>query len=136
MHARAYIYIQEAYMKFLSRWLRFGALVLGALFFSCVGGSNIAGNAPQRAYANGVWEGSGRGYRGTIHVRVRVASALIQEIEIGGHGEDPFIGGAAMEELLEQVLEYQTTDVDAVSGATESSEGFLAAVEDALNRAR
>jgi uncharacterized protein with FMN-binding domain len=67
-------------------------------------------------------------------VQVRIASALIQGIEIGAHDEDPFIGGAAMEELLEQVLEYQTVDLDAISGATQSSTGFLAAVEDALGR--
>jgi uncharacterized protein with FMN-binding domain len=41
-----------------------------------------------------------------------------------------------MEELLELVLEYQSTGLDGISGATESSAGFLAAVEDALSRAR
>jgi fumarate reductase flavoprotein subunit len=97
----------------------------------CAGGRYIAGN-----YQNGTWEGSGQGYRGDIWVRVRAGASLIQGIEIISHDEDPFIGGAAMEELLELVLEYQTTDVDAISGATESSAGFLAAVEDALNRAR
>jgi uncharacterized protein with FMN-binding domain len=40
-----------------------------------------------------------------------------------------------MAELTELVLDYQSTDIDAVSGATESSAGFLAAVEDALGRA-
>jgi uncharacterized protein with FMN-binding domain len=31
-------------------------------------------------------------------------------------------------------LDYQSADLDAVSGATLSSAGFLAAVEDALDR--
>jgi fumarate reductase flavoprotein subunit len=97
----------------------------------CAGGRYIAGN-----YQNGSWEGGGQGYRGTIRVRVRAGASLIQGIEILSHNEDPSIGGAAMEELLELVLEYQTTDVDGISGATESSAGFLAAVEDALNGAR
>jgi fumarate reductase flavoprotein subunit len=84
----------------------------------------------------GVWEGSGQGWGGEIRVRLRINSALIQEIEILPHNEDPYTGGEAMEELLELVLDYQSAGLDAVSGATESSAGFLAAVEDALSRAR
>jgi uncharacterized protein with FMN-binding domain len=41
----------------------------------------------------------------------------------------------AMGELLELVLDYQSTGLDAISGATESSAGFLAAVDDALRKA-
>jgi fumarate reductase flavoprotein subunit len=86
-------------------------------------------------YRDGVWRGSGRGHGGEIRVEVRIASGLIQEIGIAPHREDPFTGGEAMAELLELVLDYQSTDLDAVSGATESSAGFLAAVEEALGRA-
>jgi fumarate reductase flavoprotein subunit len=56
----------------------------------------------------------------------------IAEISVIDSGEDPFVGGAAIDELLETVLTHNTTDLDAVSGATESSEGFLAAVENAI----
>jgi fumarate reductase flavoprotein subunit len=84
---------------------------------------------------DGAWEGSGQGWGGEIRLRLHLKSALIQEIEMVFHSEDPFIGGEAMEELLELVLDYQSTGLDAVSGATESSAGFLAAVEDALSRA-
>jgi fumarate reductase flavoprotein subunit len=84
---------------------------------------------------DGVWEGSGQGWGGEIRLLLRINSALIQGIELISHNEDPFTGGEAMEELLELVLDYQGTGLDAVSGATESSAGFLAAVEDALDRA-
>jgi fumarate reductase flavoprotein subunit len=108
-----------------------GLCALAGLLFlaSCLG---IATGG----YQDGIWEGSGRGYRGEIRVQVRLAAALIQGIEVSAHHEDPFIGGEAMEELLELVLEYQTTGLDGISGATESSTGFLEAVEDALKRAR
>jgi fumarate reductase flavoprotein subunit len=84
---------------------------------------------------NGVWEGSGRGWGGDIRVRLRINSSLIQDLELVSHREDPVIGGEAMAELLELVLDYQSAGLDAVSGATETSAGFLEAVEDALNRA-
>jgi fumarate reductase flavoprotein subunit len=105
---------------------------LPALLGACAG-SAVKGEGP--GSRDGVWEGSGQGWGGRILVRLHINSALIQEIEILPHGEDPFIGGEAMGELLELILDYQSTGLDAVSGATESSAGFLEAVEDALNRA-
>jgi fumarate reductase flavoprotein subunit len=102
------------------------------LTVSCAGREYRTGTG---LYRDGLWEGSGRGYGGQIRVQVRVASGLIQEIRISTHNEDIFSGGGAMEELLEQVLDYQSTDLDAVSGATQSGAGFLAAVQDALDRA-
>jgi uncharacterized protein with FMN-binding domain len=109
------------------------ALGLVCLFLtlSCAGGDYRTGSGARR---DGLWEGTGQGYGGEIHLRLRIASGLIQDIEIGAHNEDPFIGGQAMTELLELVLDYQSADLDAVSGATVSSAGFLAAVEDALDR--
>jgi uncharacterized protein with FMN-binding domain len=83
---------------------------------------------------DGVWEGLGRGRRGNILVRLTVAGGLIRDIEIAEHSEDPAIGGETMEELLEQVLAYGSAEPEAVSGATESSRGFLDAVVDALRR--
>jgi uncharacterized protein with FMN-binding domain len=83
---------------------------------------------------DGLYEGTAQGWRGPVRVLLRLEDGAIAEIEIIDHEDDEFIGGAAMEELLELVLAYNTTDLDAVSGATESSEGFLAALEDALGR--
>jgi uncharacterized protein with FMN-binding domain len=85
---------------------------------------------------DGVYEGIGRGYRGTIRVRLRMEAGAVTEITIVESGEDRAVGGTAMEELLDLVLMYNSTDLDAVSGATESSQGFLAAVENALSAAQ
>jgi fumarate reductase flavoprotein subunit len=104
------------------------------LVAGCAGGEYRTGSGAP-GYRDGLWEGSGPGYRGEIRVQVRIASGLIQEIGIAAHNEDPLTGGEAIGELLELVLDYQSTDLDAVSGASLSSSGFLAAVEDALSRA-
>jgi fumarate reductase flavoprotein subunit len=82
-----------------------------------------------------VYEGEAAGYRGVIRVRVRVEEGAIAEVHIIESSEDKAVGGAAMEELLDLVLAYNTTSLDAVSGATESSRGILAAVENALGSA-
>ena len=79
-----------------------------------------------------VYEGTGQGYRGLIRVQVRLNEGSITEIVIVDSEEDNFVGGAAMEELIDMVILYNTTDIDAISGATESSRGFLKAVENAI----
>ena len=104
-----------------------------------IGSGKAAGLHGSRAGSgpvDGFYEGIAPGYRGDIHVRLCLTGGIIREIEILDSGEDRFVGDAAIEELQELVLIYNTTDIDAVSGATESSWGFLAAVQDALEKAR
>jgi len=76
-------------------------------------------------------EGTAQGYRGPIQVQVRVSGGSITEIIVDSE-EDNLVGGAAIEELIDMVIQYNTTDIDAVTGATESSRGFLKAVENAI----
>ena len=90
------------------------------------------GRAQQAASADSLFEGTGQGYRGPIRVLVRMEGGSIAAIDIVDSEEDRLVGGAAMEELLDLVIAYNTTDLDAVSGATESSKGFLEAVENAI----
>ena len=105
--------------------------VMAALIVGCMGLSFVR----EISYAPGLYEGSGRGYRGLIQVSIQVSPAGIDDIAITSHSESAYPGAAALEELLEAVLETGSTDVDAVSGATYSSRGFLEAVENALEKA-
>jgi len=99
--------------------------VLAILTAGCVVfGSNVATGA--------TFEGFGQGYRGQIRVLVRLDGGNITEIVVADSMEDRFVGGAAIEELISMVIEYNSTDIDVISGATESSRGFLEAVEDAI----
>jgi uncharacterized protein with FMN-binding domain len=82
---------------------------------------------------NGNWyEGSAMGYRGEIRVRVGYEKGAITDITVIESSEDRAVGGAAIEELTDLVLMYNTTELDAVSGATETSKGFLEAIENAI----
>ena len=108
---------------------------LSALFFFLIPGCLGPGFVRELSYAPGTYEGTGNGYRGSINVEVEVSHAGIEDITITGHSENAYPGAAAMEELLELVLETGSTELDAVSGASFSSAGFLEAVEDALGKA-
>jgi len=104
---------------------------LSALILACLALPAVK----EAAYTPGAYEGNGSGYRGSIHVRVQTSTVGIEDIAIVSHQESNFPGLVAMEELLELVLETGETGIDAISGATYSSRGFLQAVENALEKA-
>ena len=87
-------------------------------------------------YEAGKWEGSGAGYNGAIRVVVETDTTSIIDINVLPHNEDALIGGEALRELKEYVLETDSTDIDAISGATQTCDGFIQAVDDALSKAR
>ena len=105
-----------------------GIFLSGIIFTACASSSRVY-------YQPGIYTGTGQGYRGKIKVQVHLSEGGIEDIEVLEHQEDNF-AAAAMEELLELVLSEGTTDLDAISGATYSSRGFLDAVEHALEKAR
>ena len=109
-------------------------LLLGNLLIGCAVFKPTDGG--EWVLPDGIYEGRGTGYRGAIHVLVRLENSRIAEIEIADSLEDRAVGAAAMDELLDQILEYNSTDLDTISGATETSKGFLEAVENAMMRAR
>ena len=85
-----------------------------------------------REYYNpGMYEGTSQGYRGTIRVLVQLSEGGIEDIYILENDEDSY-ALEALEELRELVLEMNSTDLDAISGATASSVGFLEAIEEAM----
>ncbi|MCL2320197.1 MAG: FMN-binding protein [Treponema sp.] len=111
--------------------LFFGIFTAALLLPGCLGLPAIG----ESGFTPGIYEGTGQGYRGPVHVQVQVSSAGIADIVITDHEESIYPGAAAMEELLAAVLETGSTDLDAVSGATFSSRGFLEAVDNALRQA-
>ncbi len=85
------------------------------------------------APAGGTFEGSGAGRNGDIKVSVTVdGDGAITAVEVLASEETEGIGDTAMEQLIKEIVDNQSIAVDSVSGATITSEGFLAAVEAAL----
>lgn len=90
--------------------------------------------APSDGYVDGVYTGSGEGYKSTITVAVTISGGKISQIDVVSQDDDAEYFSRA-QGLIAQVLAKQSTAVDVVSGATFSSEGILSAVEDALSKA-
>ena len=111
--------------------MRYIIVLMMLLIGLCACSSFRAGNAASKEGA-AVYEGAAMGYRGMIHVTISMENGVITEITVIESREDRAVGGAAIDELTDLVLMYNTTEIDAVSGATETSEGFLKAIEKAV----
>ena len=92
-------------------------------------GSGIAAAVP-----DGEYEGKGVGYNGNIKVKVSVACGKITAIEILKTDDDEEYFYDAKKQVINAILEQQTTEVDAASGATSSTEGIMKAVKNALQQ--
>lgn len=83
-------------------------------------------------YLDGVYVGEGEGFGGMITVQVTVNDGKIAFIEITeASGEDTAYLDKA-EQIIYNIVTEQTPEVDTISGATFSSNGIKAAVQNAL----
>lgn len=86
------------------------------------------------SYADGVYTGEGEGYVGAIKVEVTIAEGLISNIEVTEESEDrPYFIDSL--EILDDMIDEQTYDVDTMTGATVTSKGLKRAVKEALEQA-
>ena len=84
--------------------------------------------------ADGSYSGSANGFGGPVNVTFTVSGGVISELEITGDSETPSIGGAAIPELQEAILQAGTIEgVDTIGGATLTSNGVFNAIRSALD---
>ena len=79
--------------------------------------------------------GKGEGYKGDITVAVSIKNKSIDVILVLDSKDDPNFFNRA-KKLVDNIIKKQTVKVDAISGATYSSEGIIDAVKDALKEAK
>lgn len=83
----------------------------------------------------GEYRGEGQGFGGGISVTLTVDADGIAGITAEGEKETPSVGGAALEALCAGALATNGREIDGVSGATFTSDGFKDALADALGQA-
>lgn len=90
---------------------------------------------PQDGYVDGTYTGSGTGFGGTITVQVTVSNHQIAAINILDASSETAAYFANAQGVISKILASQSPNVDAVSGATYSSNGIIQAVQNALSQA-
>ena len=88
------------------------------------------------AYKDGECFGKASAYNGNVEVKVTISEGKITAIDIVKTKDDEEYFFDAQKKVIPEILEKQSTDVDAVAGATTSSEGICHAVEKALEEAK
>ena len=84
---------------------------------------------------DGVYEASAYGYDGAIKVTVTIEGGKITNLSCSSAESDLWYFEKCKDKVVSEILEAQNTDVDAVSGATYSSNGIKKAVQKALQEA-
>ena len=132
-------------------WKRGLALVLAGVMVASLAGCNSQTEGTTAAateaatavesqgeavYTPGTYTGTSRGYAGDVTVTVTVDETSITAVTSEGPDETASLGGAALPVLDEEVLAAQSAEIDIVSGASMTSNGYIAALEQALAEAR
>lgn len=91
---------------------------------------------PEYMYHNGTYSASAYGYDGEVFVEVTIENDVITAITARTEESDPWYFESARDSVIAQILAGQNTDVDAVSGATYSSDAIMSAVRQALDTVR
>lgn len=90
---------------------------------------------PEGGYKDGTYQGSGTGFGGTITVQVTVSGGKITAVDILSASGETGSYFASAQGVVSKVLSSQSPNVDAVSGATYSSNGIIQAIQNALSQA-
>ena len=76
---------------------------------------------------------------GPVQVQITVANGEITDVTVveypTGNGKDRQINARALPVLVQETLDAQSADIDMVSGATVTSEGYLESLQSALDEA-
>lgn len=101
----------------------------------------LGGCGQDRPYKDGTYEGRGEGHNQSepIVVSVAVQDGRIAEIVVKSHGESPQQVPqvqSALEKIPGAMTKKNSTEVDGIAGATETSRGLKTAVEDAMEKAQ
>jgi uncharacterized protein with FMN-binding domain len=98
--------------------------------------SQSPANGLTTKYKDGVYTASARGYGPNLTVEVTISYDQITDIQIVSHNErNARYYAYPMQAIPQAIISSQSTDVDAVSGATRTSDGIMNAVDAALAQA-
>ncbi|MBR1408536.1 MAG: FAD-dependent oxidoreductase [Clostridia bacterium] len=84
---------------------------------------------------DGTFEGTGNGYHGPVPVTVTLENGKITSIGIGENQETPGVADLIIEQQPQRIIDAQSWNVDAVTGATFTANAIKQGVRSALSQA-
>ncbi|WP_312906681.1 flavocytochrome c [Tissierella praeacuta] len=92
-------------------------------------------NKGEGKFVPGVYTGEAKGISDTLTLEVEVDEENILSVKILNHSETPGISDTAIDRIPKEIVEYQSLNIDTISGATVSSTAILEAAKQALEKA-
>ncbi|MCI9093658.1 MAG: FMN-binding protein [Coprobacillus sp.] len=109
-------------------------VILSVLLCGCSSTKDV--EEKKTIYKDGTYTSTAQGYGGNFEVQTILKDDKIVDVIVKEHNETPSIGGVAIEQIITKMKEKNTYDVDVISGATKTSQGMIAAVEDSMKNAK
>ncbi|HQK53981.1 MAG TPA: 4Fe-4S binding protein, partial [Sedimentibacter sp.] len=99
-------------------------------------GSQSSGDIVLGSLKDGTYLGEAKGFAGKIITEVYVTEGRISDIKVIKHQESKGWYEEVYMTLPREIISKQRLNVDAISGATKTSKGFIESVEDAIKKAQ
>lgn len=124
----------------LRKVLAVGLMIMLVLsLVGCAGGSNTkkAANSEDGkiTFKAGTYKASVDGKNGPIEVKVTFSEHKIEDVKVVNFNETAGVSDASIKKIPEEIVKNQSLKVDAVAGATVTSDALLAAVMDCVKQA-
>lgn len=84
---------------------------------------------------NGTYSASAHGHGGSVTVEVTTNDNKITAVKVTNQTESPYVGDTAMKVIPAEIVKQQTLNVDAITGATMTSEAVINAATKAVAQA-
>lgn len=110
-------------------------LILGGCGTSDTEQAKVYKIADAGTWIDGTYTETANGKNGKFEVTVVIEGGNIASISVGNNAKTPDKGGVAIAQLPEEIVVAQSYDVDAVTGATITSNGIKDAVAKCLEKA-
>jgi uncharacterized protein with FMN-binding domain len=102
---------------------------------ACAKAPVLGNNVRAPGLKDGVYEGTYYKYPNGAVVMVTIKDSRLEKVELVKH-YGSWIGNRAEEETVKRIMEKQSTDVDVVTGSTNSSHVIMNAAYNAIAKAR
>ena len=119
------------------RFIQLGAAAGMTMFALGVTGCSPlpATSSAKSSYVPGAYTAQAQGKQSLVTVEVTFGENAIEAVEVLGHCESERIANTAISAITSDIVELQSLDVDAVTGATLTSMAILSAVRDCVGQA-
>ena len=108
---------------------------MGIAAAGVLGGVEAPRAHAEAKYTPGTYSATAKGIASDVKVTMEFSESEILSVKIDAAGETPELGGKAAPVLEQAILDAQGVDVDAVSGATVTSDAVKKAVADCISQA-